>query len=143
MGRRRTAMDLRNVGLPLARCSQAETKGTDLARYPANDAPYNYYPQCTKQLGGLENRPSYNFLLLPMVDPLFGYAFDRLKNQKVMLVTAFSPEQEHWFDLECTNIHDGKKYRMANSSKERNPSSDVGAFSFELQTPSDRIPRTS
>ena len=42
-----------------------------------------------------------------------------------MLVTAFSPKQERWFDMECINIHDGKKYRMANSSKERNPSSDV------------------
>jgi hypothetical protein len=78
-----------------------------------------------ERLGDWKIARPYNFLLLPMVDPSFGYAFDVRKNQKVMLVTAFSPKQERWFDMECINIYDGKKYRMANSSKERNPSSDV------------------
>src|ERR1700738_722232 len=35
------------------------------------------------------SRP-YHFLLLPMVDPTFCYAFDRRTNQKVLLVAAFS-----------------------------------------------------
>jgi hypothetical protein len=63
----------------------------------------------------------YNFLLMPMVDPLFGYAFDRPKNQKIMLVTAFSSKQKRWFDLECINIYGGKKYQMVNANKEKNP----------------------
>jgi len=56
----------------------------------------------------------YNFLLLPMVDPLFGYAFYRRANEKILLVCPFSSDQERWIDLECINVHDGKKYRMVN-----------------------------
>jgi hypothetical protein len=74
-----------------------------------------------KRLGDWEVARPYNFLLMPMVDPLFGYAFDRPKNQKIVLVTAFSSKQKRWFDLECINIYDGKKYRMVNSKKEKDP----------------------
>jgi hypothetical protein len=56
----------------------------------------------------------YNFLLLPMVDPLFGYAFDRRANEKILLGCAFSSKQEEWFDLECVDVHDGKRYKMVN-----------------------------
>jgi hypothetical protein len=42
-------------------------------------------------------------------------------NEKIMLVTAFSSKQKRWFDLECVNIYDGKKYRMVNYNKEKNP----------------------
>ena len=38
-----------------------------------------------------------------------------------MLVTAFSSKQKCWFDLESINIYDGKKYRMVNYNKEKNP----------------------
>ena len=47
----------------------------------------------------------YNFLLLPMVDPTFGYAFDRRSNEKVLFVCQFSSEQERWFEMECVNVH--------------------------------------
>jgi hypothetical protein len=60
-----------------------------------------------------------------MVDPLFGYAFDRQANEKVLLLRPFSSNQGKWFDLECVNIHNGKKYKMLDSTKERNPPSDV------------------
>jgi hypothetical protein len=30
------------------------------------------------------------------------------------LVSAFSSKQQEWFDLECVNVHDGKKYKMLN-----------------------------
>jgi hypothetical protein len=63
----------------------------------------------------------YNFLLLPMVDPTFGYAFHRRANEKVLLVAAFSSKQERWFGLECENIHSGRKYRMVDCTKEKNP----------------------
>jgi hypothetical protein len=77
------------------------------------------------RLGGWEVARPYNFLMMPIVDPLFGYAFDRPKNQKIMLVTAFSSNQKHWFNLECINIYGGKKYRMVNSNREKNPPHDV------------------
>jgi len=39
-----------------------------------------------EMLGDWEIARPYNFLFLPMVDPLFGYAFDRQANEKVLLV---------------------------------------------------------
>ena len=63
----------------------------------------------------------YNFLLLPMVDPTFGYAFSRRANEKVLLVCEFSSQQKRWFDIKCVNIHSGKKYRMVDCTKENNP----------------------
>ncbi len=59
----------------------------------------------------------YNFLLLPMIDPVFGVAFHRQSNEKVLLVCAFSSKQEQWFDLECVNVHSGKKYKMLNCKR--------------------------
>jgi hypothetical protein len=74
-----------------------------------------------KMLGGWKTMRPYNFLLLPMIDPLFGLAFHRQSNEKVLLVCPFSSKQEQWFDLECMNVHDGKKYKMLNC-KRRNDS---------------------
>ena len=55
-----------------------------------------------------------------MVDPLFGYAFYRRANEKILLVCPFSSDQERWIDLECINVHDGKKYRMINCKETDN-----------------------
>jgi hypothetical protein len=74
-----------------------------------------------EMLGEWEIARPYNFLLLPMVDPTFGYAFSRRANEKILLVCEFSSQQERWFDLKCVNIHSGKKYRMVDCTKERNP----------------------
>jgi hypothetical protein len=74
-----------------------------------------------KMLGEWEIARPYNFLLLPMVDPTFGYAFYRRANEKVLLVTEFSSKQDRWFDIKCVNIHSGKKYRMVDCTKEKNP----------------------
>ena len=52
-----------------------------------------------------------------MVDPVLGVAFHRQSNEKVLLVCAFSSKQEKWFDLECVNVHNGKKYKMVNCRK--------------------------
>ena len=66
----------------------------------------------------MENRtPTSAFFCLPMVDPVSGVAFHRQSNDKVLLVCAFSSKQEQWFDLECVNVHDGKKYKMLNCKK--------------------------
>lgn len=59
----------------------------------------------------------YNFLLLPMVDPVHGIAFDKQPGEKVLLVCAFSSKQYEWFNLECVNVHNGKKYKMLDCRK--------------------------
>ena len=73
-----------------------------------------------KMLAQWQKARPYNFLLLPMVDPLFGYAFHRRSNDKVLLVCPFSSDQEHWFGLECINVHDGKKYKMLDCKENKN-----------------------
>jgi hypothetical protein len=52
-----------------------------------------------------------------MVDPLYGYAFHKNSNEKVLLVCAYSSKQKEWLSLECINVHDGKKYKMVNCRK--------------------------
>ena len=74
-----------------------------------------------KMLGEWEIARPYNFLLLPMVDPTFGYAFSRRANEKVLLACEFSSKQERWFDMKCVNIHSGKKYKMVDCTKENPP----------------------
>jgi len=74
-----------------------------------------------KMLGDWKVARPYNFLLLPMVDPTFGYAFYRRANEKVLLVSEFSSKQERWLEMGCVNIHSGKKYRMVDCSKEKRP----------------------
>ena len=74
-----------------------------------------------EMLGEWEIARPYNFLLLPMVDPTFGYAFSRRANEKILLVCEFSSKQDRWFDIKCVNIHSGKKFRMVDCTKENNP----------------------
>jgi len=57
-----------------------------------------------EMLGEWEVARPYNFLFLPMVDPAFGYAFDRRADEKVLLVAPFSSKQDRWYDMECVNI---------------------------------------
>lgn len=70
-----------------------------------------------EMLGEWKIARPYNFLLLPVVDPLYGFAFHKNSNEKVLLVCAYSSKQEEWLSLECTNVHDGKKYKMVNCRK--------------------------
>jgi hypothetical protein len=78
-----------------------------------------------KMLDEWKDARPYNFLLLPMVDKTFGYAFDRTANQKVLLVAPFSTKQEKWFDVKCVNIHNGKEYKMVDATKVKNPPHNV------------------
>jgi hypothetical protein len=78
-----------------------------------------------EMLGEWEIARPYNFLFLPMVDPTFGYAFDRLANEKVLLVCPFSDKQERWFDMECINVHTDKHYKMLDCTKENDPPHNV------------------
>ena len=59
----------------------------------------------------------YNFLFLPMVDPTFGYAFDKGSNEKALLICPYSTHQERWLEMGCVNIHTGKKYKMVDCAK--------------------------
>ena len=70
-----------------------------------------------EMLGNWEIARPYNFLLLPMIDPLHGIAFYTKSNEKVLLVCAYSSKQKGWLSLECINVHDGKKYKMLDCSK--------------------------
>ncbi len=72
-----------------------------------------------EMLGEWEVARPYNFLLLPMVDPTFGYAFHRRADEKVLLVTQFSSKQTDWFCMKCMNIHSGKKYKMMDCTREK------------------------
>ncbi len=74
-----------------------------------------------EMLGEWEIARPYNFLLLPMVDPTFGYAFSRRANEKILLVCEFSSKQNRWFDMKCVNIYSGKKYKMVDCTKENDP----------------------
>lgn len=65
-----------------------------------------------EMLGEWDIARPYNFLLLPMVDPLYGLAFHRQANEKVLLVCPFSSKQNTWFNLRCVNVHNGKQYRI-------------------------------
>jgi hypothetical protein len=67
-----------------------------------------------EMLGEWEIARPYNFLLLPMIDPLYGYAFHRKSNDNVLLVCPFSSKQMEWLALDCVNVHDGKTYKMLN-----------------------------
>jgi len=67
-----------------------------------------------EMLGDWEIARPYNFLFLPMVDPLFGYVAPKQSNENVLLVCSFSSKQQEWFDLECVNVHTGKKYKLVN-----------------------------
>jgi len=71
-------------------------------------------------LGEWEIARPYNFLFLPMVDPTFGYAFDKRADKKALLVCPFSSNQKEWFELDCVDVHTGKKYRMVDYINERN-----------------------
>ena len=78
-----------------------------------------------EMLGEWEIARPYNFLFLPMVDPIFGQAFDKRANENVLLVCQFSSKQDRWFEMECVNVHTGKTYRMVNCTKEKNLSHNV------------------
>jgi len=72
-----------------------------------------------EMLGEWEIARPYNFLLLPMVDPVYGVAFHRQASDQVLLVCSFSSKQEQWFELECVNVHNGKKYKMLDCKNAR------------------------
>ncbi len=78
-----------------------------------------------EMLGDWKIARPYNFLFLPMVDSTFGYAFYTRASEKVLLVCEFSSKQKRWFDLNCENIHSGKKYSMVDYTKEKNPPCNV------------------
>jgi hypothetical protein len=83
-----------------------------------------------EMLGEWKIARPYNFLLLPMVDPLYGYAFHRKSDEKVLLVCAYSSKQEEWMSLPCINVYDGKQYGMLNCRKTN------GNVSYNLVFPS-------
>jgi len=78
-----------------------------------------------EMLGEWEKARPYNFLLLPMVDPTFGYVFYKRADEKVLLVAPFSSKQERWYGMKCENVHSGKRYEMVDCTKEMDPPHNV------------------
>lgn len=66
-----------------------------------------------EMLGDWEIARPYNFLFLPMIDPVLGFPFPK-QNGNVLLVCPFSSEQNKWFDLTCVDVHSGKEYQLLN-----------------------------
>ncbi len=95
-----------------------------------------------KMLGEWKIARPYNFLLLPMVDPMFGYAFSRRANEKVLLVCEFSSKQEHWFDMQMRKYSHRQEVQNG-GLHERKQSSVQRRFSVAICTPPDRISGTS
>jgi len=73
-----------------------------------------------KMLGEWPLARPFNFLMLPMVSPTFGYAFYKRATDRVLLVTQFLSKQDQWSGMKCVNIHSGKAYRMV-CTNEKNP----------------------
>ena len=67
-----------------------------------------------EMLGDWEIARPYNFLFLPMIDPMFGYVAPKQSNENILLVCPFSSKQLEWFDLKCVNVHTGKEYKLLN-----------------------------
>ena len=82
-------MDLRDVGLHRAGCVELKRKKPSWIDIPQmmrlNVSTYNVL----KMLAQWQIARPYNFLLLPMVDPLFGYVFHRRSNEKVLAGMSF------------------------------------------------------
>jgi len=70
-----------------------------------------------EMLGGWEIACPYNFLFLPMIDPVLGFPFPK-QNGNVLLVCPFSSEQKKWFDLTCVDVHSEKEYQLLNCKKQ-------------------------
>jgi hypothetical protein len=66
-----------------------------------------------EMLGDWEIARPYNFLFLPMIDPVLGFPFPK-QNGNVLLVCPFSSEQKKWFDLTCVDVHSEKEYQLLN-----------------------------
>lgn len=62
---------------------------------------------------------------LPLVDPLFGHAFYKRAAEQVLLVCPFNSNQNEWLNLDCVNVHNGKKYKMVNCVEGKNISNNV------------------
>ncbi len=54
----------------------------------------------------------YNFLFCPIIDPVAGYPAG-VDPKNFTPITAFTRKRERWLQAECTNVHDGKVYRLA------------------------------
>jgi hypothetical protein len=74
-----------------------------------------------EMLGDWEIARPYNFLFLPMIDPVLGFPFPK-QHGNVLLVCPFSSKQQEWFDLKCVDVHTGKKHKLLNC---RNQTEDI------------------
>jgi hypothetical protein len=67
-----------------------------------------------EMLGDWEIARPYNFLFLPMIDPVWGYVAPKQSDENILLVCPFSTKQQEWFKLKCVNVHTAKEYKLLN-----------------------------
>lgn len=72
-------------------------------------------------LGEWEVARPYNFLLLPMVDPIVGFVINKRPGEKVLPVCPYSSKQREWFDLKCVDVRTGESYKMVDYTKNVRP----------------------
>ena len=54
----------------------------------------------------------YNFLFCPLIDPVAGYPAN-VDPKNFTPITPFTRKRERWSRAECTNVRDGRVYRLA------------------------------
>ena len=54
----------------------------------------------------------FNFLFCPLIDPVAGYPAN-VDPKNFTPITRFTRKRKQWSQAECTNVHDGKVYRLA------------------------------
>jgi len=54
----------------------------------------------------------FNFLFCPLIDPVAGYPAN-VDPKNFTPITSFTRKRKQWSQAECTNVHDGKVYRLA------------------------------
>jgi len=54
----------------------------------------------------------FNFLFCPLIDPVAGYPAN-VDPKSFTPITPFTRNRESWSGAQCTNVHDGKVYRLA------------------------------
>src|SRR5579871_1708238 len=86
-------MDLRDVGLHRARSFGFQTQVTVLA-HSADDAADHYHVQRPQHARRVEHSATVQLLFLPMVDPKFGYAFDKRLAKKPCSYVRFRPTRK-------------------------------------------------
>jgi hypothetical protein len=74
----------------------------------------------------------FNFLLCPLIDTVAGYPAG-VDPKHFTLITPFTKQREKWLDADCTNVFDGKTYRLAANQSSRLDRAVLQTFGYVLR----------